>query len=68
MSAQITEMHGEMPLEEAEHGQAPGPMTRNLNNHTTKAVMADMRINEERIPGIVKESTVWDVYRGEEGR
>lgn len=45
--------------------KVPVPFTRNLNNHTTKAVMEDVRMEEERIPGMVKESTVWDVYNNE---
>jgi hypothetical protein len=65
MSAHITEIDEEIPLEERKHQRAPIPFTRNRNKDTANAVMAEMRIDEGHIPGMVKESTVWDVYNNE---
>jgi hypothetical protein len=65
MSAQMTEMDEEIPLEEGKHHPAPIPFTRNRNKDTNNPVMAEMRIDEGHIPGMVKESTVWDVYNNE---
>jgi hypothetical protein len=65
MSAQITEMDEDKPLEARKRNTAPIPFTRNRNKDTTDAVMAGMRMDDERIPGMVKESTVWDVYNNE---
>jgi hypothetical protein len=65
MSAQMTEMDEDIPWEERKHQTAPIPLTQNRNKDTINPVMAEMRINEGYIPGMVKESTVWDVYNNE---
>jgi Family of unknown function (DUF6535) len=65
MSALMTEMDGDIPLEERKHQAAPIPLTRNRNKDTINPVMAEVRIDEGYIPGMVKESTVWDVYNNE---
>jgi Family of unknown function (DUF6535) len=58
-------MDGDIPLETREHRKPPDPFARNLNNDTARAVTADVRMDGEYIPGMVKESTVWDVYNNE---
>jgi hypothetical protein len=63
MSANITEMDENM--EERKHRARPIPFTRNRNKDTTNAVMAEMRMDEGHIRGMVKESSVWDVYNNE---
>jgi hypothetical protein len=65
MSAQMTEMDEEIPLEERKHHTAPIPFTRNRNKDTINPVMGEFRMEEGHIPGMVKESTVWDVYNNE---
>ena len=65
MSVHITETGEDIPLEAREQRKGPLPLTRNLNNEMARAVMVDLRVDEERIPGMVKESTPWDVYNNE---
>jgi hypothetical protein len=65
MSAHISETGEDIPLEPRKHQTAPIPFTRDRNKGTTNAVMGEVRIDEERIPGMVRESTVWDVYNNE---
>jgi hypothetical protein len=65
MSARITEIDEDIPLEERKHHAAPIPFTRNRNKDTINPVTTEMRIDEGHTPGMVKESTVWDVYNNE---
>jgi Family of unknown function (DUF6535) len=58
-------MGDNIPLEARERSRASTPFTRNLNKDTTNAAMGEARMDEERISGMVKESTVWDVYNNE---
>jgi Family of unknown function (DUF6535) len=58
-------MEDDIPLETREHRKPPETFTRNVNNDTARAVMTDARMYEEHISGMVKESTVWDVYNNE---
>jgi Family of unknown function (DUF6535) len=64
-SGQVTEMDEYIPLEAWKHQTAPIPFTRNHNKDTSNAVMGEFKIDEGHIPGMVKESTVWDVYNNE---
>jgi hypothetical protein len=65
MSAHITEIDEDIPLEERKHRPAPIPFTRNRNKDTINPVIEEFRMDEGHIPGMVKESTVWDVYNNE---
>jgi hypothetical protein len=65
MSAQMTKMDEEIPLEERKHHTAPISFTRNRNKDTINPVMGEVKTDEGHIPGMVKESTVWDVYNNE---
>jgi Family of unknown function (DUF6535) len=58
-------MDEDASLETREHRKPPDTFTRNLNKDTARAVMTDVRVDGEYIPGMVKESTVWDVYNNE---
>jgi hypothetical protein len=65
MSEPIHERGGDIPPEARERHTAPIPFTRNLNNDTINPVISEMRMDGGHIPGMVKESTVWDVYNNE---
>jgi hypothetical protein len=54
------------PLEPQQHQKAPDPSTERRNNNLPlRGVMPEVRPDEERIHGLMKESTVWDVYNNE---
>jgi hypothetical protein len=66
MSTRIIAIGGDAPQDEREHSKAQDPVAQNLNNkYGTRATRADVKIDEERIPGMVREYTVWDVYNNE---
>jgi Family of unknown function (DUF6535) len=65
MSIYTFEMDYDIPLETRERPKPPVTFTRNLSNDTARVVMTDVRMDGEHIPGMVKESTVWDVYNNE---
>jgi len=52
-----------MPLQSREPLKAPDPGGN--SNRRPRATGADVILDEGRIPGMVKESTVWDVYNNE---
>jgi Family of unknown function (DUF6535) len=64
-SVYTVEMDEDIPLEMRERRKPPDTFARNPNNNTARAVTTDVRMNGEYIPGMVKESTVWDVYNNE---
>ena len=62
MSTQAISTGEKIPLGGLLYPMAPDPGTqRRKTNLPPKAIIAD----EERAPGIMKESTVWDVYNNE---
>jgi Family of unknown function (DUF6535) len=56
----------DIPLESRQPPEVLDPRTKIHNNNLPpRAITGDVRMDEAHIPGMVKESTVWDVYNNE---
>jgi hypothetical protein len=66
MSTPMIDTGEEIPMESQQPPKVPDPGTEShTHNLPPRAIAPDVRLDEERIPGMVKESTVWDVYNNE---
>jgi hypothetical protein len=55
----------EIPLEPQRHQATESGTERPNSNPPPRAIVTDVRPDEERIHGMVKKSTVWDIYNNE---